>query len=127
METITCKIVNVHFMPSTAVPVLEQGIKHGARPNNERKTLGGGNGSFVQVDAALHADILVEIEMPGMPNKVISLYSAFRDFSGHMRLTKQYADKVIMAAPSFIDVSFDASGRLILDDEQIRAWFYNAK
>lgn len=113
--------IQVEYKKNRAMPFLTQGIKHGRRPNNGYKTVGGSNGSFVQVPKWGRADIVVMADVPGgmFP---ISIGTKVRSHLGIQRLTDSVAKKVIGTAPRSVEVVSDAHGTWTITDAALKDW-----
>jgi len=113
--------ITVKSKRSQTIPFLTQGITRGRRPNNGYRTVGGRNGTFVQLSSFGRADVIVEAELPDGLQE-ISLGKDIRRFYEKERLTKELRDKIVAAAPGTIDIVTDERGRASISDEALNSW-----
>lgn len=116
------KIVDVVYKASTAMPFLVQGFKRGTRPCNGFTTVGGGNGTFVQVDPDSRADITVRLQMDDERMVDISIRHEVLGSSGRMKLTEKLAKRVIETAPRHVTVDVDEQEHVRISDDDMQKW-----
>ena len=101
-------IHNVEYKRHWNVPFLSQGHKAGSRPRNGYKTLGGSNGTYVQIDTQGNSDILVWVEKDSETIPV-SIGKDVRRILNRKQLTAKLARQIDSAAPK--DVEIEETGR----------------
>lgn len=123
MDNYIAEVLEVQYRPSFAVPFLKQGVKNGRRPNNGKKTLGGSNGSFVQLDSSpnLKADILVTVRLRDGSSFPISIRRDVLAATGRKRIDRQLASKIQSAAPDRIQVQ-EEGNKVVITKSEIDEW-----
>lgn len=101
-------IHNVEYKRHWNVHFLSQGHKAGSRPRNRCKTLGGSNGTYVQIDTQGNSDILVWVEKDGETIPV-SIGKDVRKILDRKQLTAKLARQIDSAAPK--DVEIEETGK----------------
>lgn len=114
-------IHKVEYKPHWNVPFLSQGHKAGSRPRNGYKTLGGGNGTYVQIDTRGNSDILVWVEKDGETIPV-SIGKDVRRILDRKQLTAKLAGQIDSVAPRNIEVEETGKSQHRIPECELKSW-----
>ena len=103
------------------VPILSQGHKAGSRPRNGYKTLGGGNGTYVQIDTHGNSDILVWVEKNGETIPV-SIGKDVRRMLNRKQLTAKLAKQIDSIAPKDIEIEESGKFQHRIPEGELKKW-----
>lgn len=103
------------------VPFLSQGHKAGRRPRNGYKTLGGSNGTYVQIDTHGNSDILVWVEKNGETIPV-SIGKDVRRMLNRKQLTAKLAKQIDSIAPKDIEIEESGKFQHRIPEGELKKW-----